>query len=96
VAEEVTPFAFSGESKMVTVEEFKSDYDWREAFRCAWRDTAAAGSHSEPIELVESVAACDPGENDGKNWVALVRLKPEANLGPFAVVYGGCDYTGWG
>ena len=38
------------------------------------------------------VLVADEGENDERDWIAIVRL----NDGRFAFVSAGCDYTGWG
>lgn len=47
----------------------------------------------EPFGLadVAEVIATSEGENDGANWLCVVKL----NDGRFAFVSAGCDYTGW-
>jgi hypothetical protein len=41
---------------------------------------------------VAAVIALEEGENDGPDWLAVVRL----TKGAFLYVHAGCDYTGWG
>lgn len=43
------------------------------------------------ISDVERVVAVKEGERDGENWVWLMKLKDKR----YAVLEGGCDYTGW-
>jgi hypothetical protein len=43
-------------------------------------------------EDVAETLASQPGENDGRNWVAVMRLFD----GRLAWLSAGCDYTGWG
>ena len=57
------------------------DYDWKEA-----HGFASWGSAD-----VESIIAMDEGENDGANWLMVVKLKN----GKFGFLSAGCDYTGW-
>jgi hypothetical protein len=40
---------------------------------------------------VAHVYAAEEGENDGDQWIALMRLKD----GRYAFLEAGCDYTGW-
>src|SRR5262245_39586798 len=40
---------------------------------------------------VDEVLAADAGENDGAEWVAVVKLTD----GRYAYLEAGCDYTGW-
>lgn len=74
------------------------DYDWKHIFE-------EYASSPEPVqgddavsldsfarEDVAEVLASDDGENEGPNWIAVVRLKD----GRFAALSAGCDYTGWG
>lgn len=51
----------------------------------------SGGSGFTAADVVEVLAHAD-GENDGPDWVVVVRLR----FGTFAVVRAGCDYTGWG
>ncbi len=41
---------------------------------------------------VSAVIALVEGENDGAEWLAVVRL----TKGAFLYVHAGCDFTGWG
>jgi len=85
---------------------FKQDYDWREVLGYAGKDENwATGNANGPsavgdnppsaeafgMEDVAEVIAADPGENDGANWVCVLRLVD----GRFAYIEAGCDYTGW-
>jgi hypothetical protein len=58
-------------------------YDWEEAFRYA-------APHFTLADVADVIAAVE-GENDGADWVAVVRLRD----GRFGYVTAGCDYTGW-
>lgn len=40
---------------------------------------------------IAELIACEEGERDGANWIAIMRLKD----GRFAFLTAGCDYTGW-
>ena len=40
---------------------------------------------------IESVLAVREGERDGAEWVWVLKLKDKR----FALLWGGCDYTGW-
>lgn len=40
---------------------------------------------------IAELIACADGENDGPDWIAVMRLKD----GRFAFLTAGCDYTGW-
>lgn len=69
-------------------------YDWEEAFRYAdgrpvLGTTAAPGYFSR--EDVAEVIALSEGENEGPDWLAVVRLHD----GRFGFLSAGCDYTGW-
>lgn len=60
----------------------KPDYDLQ----------AAINYHLEiKVEDIVSVLAQIPGEADGPDWSWLIELKD----GKFALIQGGCDYTGW-
>jgi hypothetical protein len=70
------------------------DYDWEQAFlyadgRPVLGTTAPAGPFTR--EDVAEVIALSEGENDGPDWLAVVRLHD----GRFGFVSAGCDYTGW-
>lgn len=74
----------------VPLDEMRAKFsDWRQAFHEAQHGTY--GSGESLLDDVEEVVAAVAGENDGPDWIALVRLKD----GRFAKVFAGCDYTGW-
>lgn len=57
-------------------------YNWAEAHKYAeWT-----------MEDIEEVLASCEGENDGLEWICIVKLKD----GTFGYLEAGCDYTGWG
>jgi len=61
--------------------EIFKDYDWEEAMQYAsW----------SPDQVGEIIAA-ENGENDGCNWIMVVKLKD----GRYSFLSAGCDYTGW-
>ena len=64
-----------------TIEEMKSDYDWKEAWEFAQAD----------MDDVDEILASDDGCNEGPNWICVAKLKN----GTFLVLRAGCDYTGW-
>ena len=72
------------------------DYDWKEVFKYGDRPTLVNGASCSTdgfdLDSVEAFLWADEGENDGANWIAVVRLKD----GRFASIRAGCDYTGWG
>lgn len=41
---------------------------------------------------IERIIAMSEGDNDGPDWILVVRLRG----GKYAAVVAGCDYTGWG
>lgn len=50
------------------------------------------------VDDIDNVVAAVYGENDGYNWYWLVTLKEGALMrqaGEYALLTGGCDYTGW-
>ena len=63
------------------VAEILKDYDWQEAHAYASWNT----------EDVDHIIAMSEGENDGANWLMVVKLKN----GKFGFLSAGCDYTGW-
>jgi hypothetical protein len=65
----------------IPIEEFKEDYDWKEAHAFARWD----------ISSVVEVISAALGENDGESWVCVVRLDD----GRYGFLEAGCDYTGW-
>jgi len=51
-----------------------------------------------PIDAIDNVVAAVYGEADGPSWFWLVEAKEEsfpAQAGAYALLEGGCDYTGW-
>lgn len=57
------------------------EYDWREAaVYAAWNP-----------DQVQEIIATSCGENDGANWLMVVKLKD----GRLSFLSAGCDYTGW-
>lgn len=82
-------------------------YDWREVFGYVGEPgTSAYGRVSispvmgedppasvDPFGLadVAEVVAMSEGENDGPDWLVVVKLTD----GRYAFVSAGCDYTGW-
>jgi hypothetical protein len=73
------------------LKDWKDDYDWKNAFSMAVDGIECPYDVRGPIENVRRVIACDEGENDGAEWIAVV----EWSDGKFAVMAAGCDYTGW-
>ena len=71
------------------VEDLKADPDWRHAFHEAQHGDDGDGP-SALDDVVEIIAAIE-GENDGADWLAIVRLSD----GRYAKMFAGCDYTGW-
>lgn len=78
----------------ISVEEFQNDYDWKEAIDISGirkvPGTSVSDADFDMSHVVEVIRA-SVGENDGPNWIALLRLAD----GRFACVSAGCDYTGW-
>lgn len=70
---------------------WKCDDDWRAAFHEAFYGTCIRYDGPSPVDQVAELLAYDAGENDGQNWICVVRMDD----GLFAVVNAGCDYTGW-
>src|SRR5690349_2831986 len=80
---------------MLTLDEFKDDYDRKQAFEVSDKCSATLGStvsvEKPTIASVTRVIADSPGENDGPAWLFVVELAD----GRFAFVDASCDYTGW-
>jgi hypothetical protein len=57
------------------------EYDWQEA----------PNYGSWNAEDVAEIIAMEEGEDDGENWLMVVRLED----GRFSFLSAGCDYTGW-
>jgi hypothetical protein len=66
---------------MKTIDELKTDYDWKEAF--VYFPAA--------IDDLKTIIAADDGCNEEADWVILARLKD----GRYLAGRAGCDYTGW-
>lgn len=107
------------------LDDFKSDYDWREAFGYAGQPGTCAMGHASVyyidngpgewypvgggrgkhpgfhIDAVKEIIAASPGENDGPEWLCLVRIgQPHPNRAyrrpdVYLFLKAGCDYTGW-
>ncbi len=80
--------------KTVHVEYFRNDWDFQSAF-CE----ALYGSYGRlDLSCVAEVIACDIGEREGADWIAVVRLDgtswSQGQL-PYCVMRAGCNYTGW-
>lgn len=71
--------------------------DWQHAFQEASCDIRPALPNDDvslkpfTVADVAKIIAYSEGENDGQNWLMLVKL----NDGRFAFIDAGCDYTGW-
>lgn len=82
-----------------TIDDIKREYDWQEVFGeiSGWgiqEVESLDGTPTTPVlraDVVEVLASVN-GENDGDNWICIVRLAD----GRFACCEGGCSYTGWG
>lgn len=80
------------------LENFKNAYDWQHAFYEAVHGEygpsyGAKEGERGPIENVSAIIACAEGDNDGPDWLALVKWKGKE--GKYAKMFAGCDYTGW-
>lgn len=92
---------------MITLEEFKDEYNWYEALTYAGKDRGYFGISDPPMPspVTDTTMDCTPfgmedvaevihaveGEPDGTDWRCALRL----NDGRYAYVEAGCDYTGW-
>lgn len=81
---------------VTTVDEMRESFDWQEAFKYASDGEPTQGYAGSlagfTFDDVAEVIAADEGENDGADWIAVLRLHD----GRFAFLSAGCDYTGWG
>lgn len=89
-------------TKEIDLPEILTDYDWIEVFGEGTggntdkkTDPCPPGAEinlTAPLlaDISEVIAAVN-GENDGAEWVGVVRLQD----GRFCVAEGSCDYTGW-
>ena len=79
----------------LTPDDMRADYDWREAFEYGTKVEPVEGWEGSldavRLDDVEEVIAASVGENDGADWVCVVRLRDRR----FAFLSAGCDYTGW-
>lgn len=66
-----------------TLDRMRTSSNWRQVFKYA---------QGFVLEDVAEVLASVKGENDGANWVAILRLQD----GRYAYLTAWCDYTGWG
>jgi hypothetical protein len=69
--------------------------DWQNAF-CYANNLAPvldddALQSSFGIGDISEILAAEAGDNDGPDWIILMRLKD----GRYAFLSAGCDYTGW-
>ncbi len=82
--------------------QFKNDSDWQEIFRTYVNPVQnGANAIHEPlkdyntnnlrIDEVNEIIAISNGENDGKSWIGLFKIRYKYYL----MVRGWCDYTGW-
>jgi hypothetical protein len=72
-----------------------NNYDWEEVFKYAHPRAILdekISTDSFGREDISYVYAIDDGDNDGPDWIALMKLQD----GRFAFIAAGCDYTGWG
>lgn len=81
--------------RTATVEDMRTGYDWSEAVGFSCKSASALPGYSGPVawgpDDIAEVLASDEGENDGPNWIALLRLAD----GRLVAMSAGCDYTGW-
>ena len=75
------------------LKEFKDSYDWVEAFSYSNGQNLDKNEDGFAFQLndVETVLHYDEGQNDGPNWIIVVKLKN----GLYGFLSAGCDYTGW-
>lgn len=74
-------------SSIYTIEEFRENYDWQNAFQnYSWNDR-----ENNSLTFVKRVVCADEGCNDGPSWICVAELDD----GRYVIVDAGCDYTGW-
>ncbi len=80
-----------------TPDEMRAEWDWRHAWYQAEHgdygpsyDTDETDCKSSLNNVTDVIAAVS-GENDGPDWLCVVKLDD----GRFATMRAGCDYTGW-
>jgi len=82
--------------------EFNGSFNWAGSFDSGMGAVYEACQEPDPLpgykgpiawtkDDVAEVLCASEGENDGANWLALLRLKD----GRFVFLSAGCDYTGW-
>lgn len=72
---------------MISIQQLKDDYNWREAFEFAEGFT---------IDDVVEIQHAIEGYNDGDDWIIWGRLRGAVHGdGPWFCLKAGCDYTGW-
>jgi hypothetical protein len=81
---------------MIDVSILQSDGNWEYVFAYADKPELVPGSNCDTSRFtrddVSEIIALADGENDGDNWLIVVKLKD----GRVGFVSAGCDYTGWG
>lgn len=89
----------------ISLENIRNDYDWASLFEEAilgdtggaacssWRTPEENEGYQGPVRSVVEVIAASPGENDEASWLGVFLLGEPYNK--YAVIAGGCDYTGW-
>ena len=83
------------EINTLTLEEFKNDYDWKEAFAISPMSGVLGYTGSLEdycIDDVKKIIAISNGQNDGESWIGAFQL----NDGRYIFISAWCDYTGWG
>lgn len=89
-----------GSDALTPVTALRDDYNWQNAMDVAVRDTPTpqpVQGYAGPVDFrgwddVAGVVASSPGDNDGPDWIALLRL----NDGRHVLLSAGCDNSGWG
>ncbi len=78
---------------MISVDEVKQDYDWKEAFEFGGNIRTATNCDPHPFNYndLSLVLHADEGMNDGPSWIMVGQLKD----GRFFFLEAWCDYTGW-
>ena len=74
------------------IKDIIESYNWKEAFTYSDGRSLDDDSH-QPFTMkdVKTIIHMEDGENDGSNWIILVKLKN----GLYGFLSAGCDYTGW-
>lgn len=80
--------------KTVPIDEMRDNYSWK----CAFHEALHGCYGDADLSCVAEVIAAVEGENDGADWLAVVRLDGtgwSSERKPYCVVRASCDYTGW-